>query len=214
MSRKLIKIKNYLKCYQITCGFIPEVKKSKTFKGDKEESRRCSLSRSCAKIKDYVLSNKFDYFCTFTIADTLKFDIVNAIKFFNKEFLKYSKIAKRKGYDFKYIYVFELTKNKGVHVHGFFSGFYDLYYNDYNHLSSLYFDNIGFQCFNQADKCNPFYLIKYILKDEVTEDKRKYHASKNLNLPVVDTFHDNYDEFKNFNWTFENSYCKMITIAR
>lgn len=210
---KILKIKSYLHCRQYSLSYKFNNKKEKSKKNNKEESLRCSASRACSLLKDYILSNEFEYFVTYTIASDLKFDIDNACLMFNKTFQNYSLNAKRKGYNFKYCYVFELTKNKGVHVHGFFSGFYDLYENQYGHLSSKYFDKIGYQCFDDAEKINEFYLFKYIIKSEKL-GSRHFYSSKNLNKPIIDIFHDNLEQFNNFFFSFSNNYTKIVTIAK
>lgn len=214
MTLKVIKIKDFNDCFQITSTYKHTARRLKTIKNDKEESKRCASSRACSKIKDLRLANYFDYFVTLTIASDIKFKWLDAINLFNNAIKNYKRNAENRGLEFKYLYVFELTEKEGIHLHGFFSGFYDLYVNDFNHLSSKYFDKIGFQCFNDANVVNPFYFIKYILKEDKIENKHKYYFSNNLKMPLVDTLHDNLNEFSNFVWTFENNYCKMITIAK
>lgn len=89
-------------------------------------------------------------------------------------------------------------------------GLFDLYINRYNHLSSLYFDNIGFQNIVSSDKVNPNYLIKYILKSP-TYLKQLYHASRGLKSAVVTKYHDRFKNFIDLPFTYKNQYCKIIT---
>lgn len=93
---------------------------------------------------------------------------------------------------------------------GFFDGFFDLYQNKYGHLSSLYFDNIGFQNFLDADKVNPNYLIKYINKNP-TYIKHLYHISRGLKKAIVFNYHDYFDKFLDIPFTFKNKFVKMTT---
>lgn len=92
-------------------------------------------------------------------------------------------------------------------------GLDDLYYNKYNHLSSRHFDKLGFQCYEEVDKVNPFYIIKYIAKKPIKELKHRYFRSRNLKSASVSYLHCNFDEFSNFNFTFKNRYCKMVTVS-
>lgn len=178
-----------------------------------EEKQKASRSRATSRIKEIVNCNDFEYFFTLTIASDLKFEHEKAMQFLVKSINYYKKLAYIKGYDFKFVYIFELTKNNGIHLHGFFSGFFDLYINKYNHLSSLYFDNIGFQNFIKASEVNKFYLIKYIRKSPIYL-KHIYHTSRNLNKPKITIFHDRYKLYLNIPFTFQNKYAKMITYEK
>lgn len=115
---------------------------------------------------------------------------------------------------FKYIYVFELTRNKGIHVHGFFSGFYDLYINDYGHLSSHFFDKLGFQSFIPRNEVNENYLLKYITKEPIKEFKCRYFRSRNLNLPIVSRFPDALESFTLLPFTFKGKYSSIVNIKK
>lgn len=183
---------------------------TKEKESSKEEKERSKRSRACSRIKEIVYCNNFDYFFTLTIKSDFRVDIEYSIRYLIDKINYYSKRGKTKGVEVKYIYVFELTKNKGVHLHGFISGLYDLYLNKYNHLSSLYFDNVGFQNIVSADKVNPNYLIKYIMKSP-TYLKQLYHASRGLNKPIITLYHDRFNRFLDFPFTFKNKFCKMIT---
>lgn len=110
--------------------------------------------------------------------------------------------------------MFEKQKKGGIHLHGFFKGFNDLYLNKYGHLSSKYFDKIGFHNLTKVEKINPFYLIKYISKDPITELKHRYFKSKDLKKADISYLHCNFDELKNLGFTFSNEYCRMISINK
>lgn len=213
-DKHILKIKDYLDSYQYTYYPVIDRDFSSHNKSTSSEKRRCSLSRSCSLIKDYVLSNNFDYFFTLTIKDVKRADIDFASKLINDSIKKYSKRLKNKGIEFKYIYVFERQKKGGLHLHGYFSGFNDLYVNKFGHLSSLFFDSIGFQNFQDAKVCNPFYLIKYIIKEPLFELKHLFFRSRNLKKPKISYLHDNMNEFLNFSFTFQNQFCKMVTVKK
>lgn len=215
-DRYLLKIKEFDDCYQYTYSKVQFNRKfsnrrdSNTTSVNKEESLRCSISRSISNIKELAMCNRFDYFFTLTIADTKRNDVLYSCNLINNAIKQYSKNRPH----FKYLYVFEKQKKGGIHIHGFFSGFDDLYYNDNGYLSSAYFDKIGFQCFEPAENVNVFYLIKYIVKEPITELKHRYFRSRNLKKASVSYLHCNFDEFSNFGFTFINKYCKMITVIK
>lgn len=193
------------------------VSKSKSFSvsDSVSDSEKSKLSRSCSRLKDIILCNNFDFFVTLTNKDCLFDNTFTSIEKFNSFIARYKKLAYyyNKDLKFEYVYVFEKTKKDGVHLHGFFKGFFDLYENQYGHLSSLYFDKLGFQCFENAKEVNPYYLIKYITKDPCYI-KQVYHCSRGLKRPKVEYYHDHYKKFFDLPFTFNNGYCKMITFTR
>lgn len=177
---------------------------------NKDESNRCSISRSISNIKSLCLLNDFDFFFTLTLKTNRRNDIFYSTKLINDSIKYYCKhIAK-----LKYVYVFEKQKKGGIHIHGYFSGFNDLYINDNGHLSSKYFDSIGFQSFSFTDKINPFYLIKYISKDPIKELKHRYYRSRNLIKPKISYIHCNFNELCDLPFLFQSDYCKMITFDK
>lgn len=193
------------------------LKKDKVFTGNKsslEEIQSSTRSRAISRIKEICYCNNFEYFFTFTLKDSyLRLNDKQAIDYINNKFRTYYKLAKIKDIKFKYVYVFEYTKKGAIHCHGFGSGFYDLYINHYKHLSSKYFDNLGFQNFSAANKVNVNYLIKYIMKQPVSSSSL-YHASRGLNKASISYYHDYFDKFIDFPFTFKNKYCKMITYKK
>lgn len=216
-SRKILKIKRYSNFLQYTYYDLDDSKclitytnnnnnKSNDFKSS--ESLRCSISRSISNIKEYCFCNDFEFFVTFTLKDKNRNSILFACNTISSAIKKYGKTRK----DFKYLYVFEKTKKGGIHAHGFFSGFDDLYLNLYGHWSSKFFDSIGFHNIIPMYKVNPFYIIKYISKEPIKELKHRYFRSRNLKKAEISYLKCNFDEFKNFYFTFKNKYCKMITI--
>lgn len=215
-DRYLLKIKDFGSCLQYTYSKVIDKNNNKKKKNNslssvnKAESLRCSISRSISNIKELCFCNNFEYFFTLTVKDNKRNDILFSCNLINGSVKEYARTRKH----FKYLYVFEKQKAGGIHIHGFFSGFDDLYYNKYGHLSSLFFDKIGFQNFIVVDKVNPFYLIKYISKEPIKELKHRYFRSRNLKKADTSYLHCNFDEFSNFGFTFKNKYCKMITVSK
>ena len=96
-DRYLLKIKEFDDCYQYTYSKVQFNRKfsdrrdSNTTCVNKQESLRCSISRSISNIKELVMCNRFDYFFTLTIADVKRNDVLyscnlinNAIKHIHK----------------------------------------------------------------------------------------------------------------------------------
>lgn len=212
--RKVLKIKRYADSIQYTYTDLQKNRKFSSFrkntnKSTKDEVERCSISRSISIIKELCFCNNFDYFVTLTLKNKKRCNVYWATSYLNRKIKEY---GKSRG-NFKYLYVFEKQEKGGIHIHGFFSGFDDLYKNKYGHLSSRFFDKVGFQNFTDVDKVNPFYLIKYISKKPIRELKHRYFRSKNLKKAEVSYLHCNFDEFANFGFTFKSQWGKMITIA-
>ena len=201
-----------LTIYLLPCYW--KVHKKKRLIKDSKEIKRCSCSRSCSLIKEYVLCNDFDYFFTLTIKDDIKYNYAACCEYIKNSFKEYARRCKRQDIEFKYIYVFEKTKKGALHVHGFISGLFDLYLNKYGYKSSLYFDHIGFQNYSDSSSVNAFYLIKYIIKSPIEELPHNFYKSRNLKKADISYIHDNFAEFFNLSWTFENQFCKMISVKR
>lgn len=186
----------------------------KGHKSSKEAVRLASRSRAISRIKEIFYCNHFDYFFTITLNNPLlRVSSSEAIDYLNKTMKNYSKYCSYHGFDFKYIYVFELTKKGAIHLHGFGSNFCDLYLNKYNHLSSLYLDKVGFQNYTEAEKVNPNYLLKYIMKSPI-QTKSLYRASRGFKKATVTKFHDYFDKLIDFPFTAKNKYCYMATYVK
>lgn len=214
--RKVLKLKHFNDCIQMSyyTKYDKTTKASSNLCSNSLESERCSISRSISTIKELCLCNEFDYFFTLTFKSKKRYNICWACKKIIKSFKYYSDKAKTLNFVFKYLFVFELTKNGGVHVHGFGAGFYDLYINKYGHISSRYFDRLGFQNFTEVSKINPFYLIKYLSKKPIKEIKHRYFRSRNLKKAEISYIHANFNEFKDLCFTFRNEFAKMITVSK
>lgn len=212
MVTKILKTKCMGDVIQISYFNLPDNKiyHESSEHSNKQLSQLSARSRAVSNIKEIVQCNDFDYFVTITIKYDFRTDLEKSKEFIQKKIKYYQKLAKRKGYDFKFVYVFELTENKGLHLHGFFKGMYDLYTNEYGHLSSFFFDSIGFQCYQDRQCVNINYLIKYIIKSPISF-KSNYYCSRGLEKAENSYYKDYLYEFKDLGFTFQNQYCKMIT---
>lgn len=194
---------------------------------DNDKKRDDSLSRSKRLITDLILSNPFEYFCTFTF-DPLKIDRFDysvcqkrLSKFFNH-------FKERYAPDFKYIIIPEFHKDGAIHFHGVCSGFPDgelvvpdyiykrvdgnyIPYRNYRHYLDWprYHKSFGFFNCSKIRNYNAcaFYVTKYITKDlvDVGKGRAVYMCSKGLERPKL--VYDVDDMPLIFNPEFENEYC-------
>lgn len=209
-----VKLKHYTNSIQFT--LMPRFSRSLRKKhSSKNQIQSCSISRSISLIKEICLCNEFDYFFTLTLKDySFRTDNLLSCDFLLKHIKHYAKLARGRGIEFKYILVFEKQKKGGIHLHGYFSGFFDLYTNKNGYLSSIYFDNIGYQNFTIAHEVNPFYLIKYMTKEPIKDIPHLFYRSRGLKKAEVSYLNDNFNEYLNFPFTFENNFCRIITITK
>lgn len=83
-----------------------------------------SLSRSRRLVRDYILCNKFDYFCTFTF-DKSKIDRYDYKECASKLTKFFNNFRNRKSPDFRYVVIPEFHKDGAIHFHGVVSGIPD-----------------------------------------------------------------------------------------
>lgn len=200
---------------------------------DREGKFAESLSRSKRNIRDLVLCNQFEYFCTFTF-DEQKIDRYNynecqkkLRKFFNNFKNRYSP-------NFQYLIIPEFHKDGAVHFHGLCSGFSDgelirpekvlkrvngqltMVPNTRGYLDwTRYHKAFGiFNCskVRNYDAC-AFYITKYITKDlaDMEKGQRVYMCSSGLNRPKM--VFDADDVPLIFEPEFENEHC-MVAYER
>lgn len=187
-----------------------------------------SLSRSRRNIRDYILCNRFEYFCTFTFNPN-KIDRYNwhACKKYISVFFNHFRV--RYAPDFCYLVVPEFHKDGAVHFHGVCSGFpsgelvtpdkvwkRDKRTGDLSQVpnSHGYMDwprwrkNAGwFNCSKIRDyeRC-AFYVTKYVTKDlaKLRAGQQVFLCSKGLKKPEL--IYDETDIPLLFEPTFENEY--------
>jgi len=168
-----------------------------------------SLSRSRRTIRDLILCNPFDYFCTFTF-NPEKVDRFNFSSCKKKITQLFNNYKKRYSIDFRYIIVPEFHKNGAIHFHGLVRGIRPedltvpeyIWYRDHRHGSlrlaknkngyvdwTYYSSKLGFfSCSKIKDyeKCAR-YVSKYITKDlmGLGAGQRLFMASENLHRPEL-----------------------------
>lgn len=186
-----------------------------------------SLSRSKRNIRDLVLCNRFEYFCTFTF-DAQKVDRYNYGECQKKLRKFFNHFKDRYAPDFLYLIIPEFHKDGAVHFHGLCSGFPDgelikpdkvfkrvdgqltMVPNTRGYLDwPRYHKSFGvFNCskIRNYDAC-AFYITKYVTKDlaDMEKGKRVYMCSAGLNRPNL--VFDTDDVPLLFKPEFENEYC-------
>lgn len=150
---------------------------------DSEEIERISISRSRRMIREYALSNDFDYFFTATVNSEFcdRFSLSQT----QDKIRKIMKAIKRKNPEFKYIFITEKHKNGAFHFHGLCTAHTEMYINDNGYYSSHDFDKLGFNSFSiikDKTKCAN-YIVKYITKECIKNEKGSvYFCSKGLKM--------------------------------
>lgn len=168
-----------------------------------KEQERClniSLKRAKAKIYDYARANVWEWFVTLTFNPEKvdRYDYAACTKKLSK-WLNNMRTDAGTGENLKYIVVPERHKDGAFHFHGLFAGCGALQIVDSGHVtkSGQKVYNIGryrfgFTTATKVDNNEAVtkYITKYTTKDlmEHTKGKKKYWASRNLDLPIEDVY--------------------------
>lgn len=157
--------------------------------------RVSSLNRTKTLVRDLVLCNDFDLFCTFTF-DPKKVDRFNLGRCESKMrmWLHHQADNSRiRGKEFRYLIVPEEHKNGGWHFHALIAG-YTGSLHDSKHFSAsgrLIYNITSFRsgfttavAIDDKEKVSG-YITKYITKDFIKKyNKRRFLSSRNLNRPI------------------------------
>lgn len=181
----------------------------------RDYERQKKLWQVRTKIKDYCLSNDFDYFWTITFEsdrydDDLGFEKMQ--KWLRKMRDKYG--------TFRYIFIPERHKDGALHFHGVTGGFKGkIIDSGVKHMGS---DKRWHTVYNCVDcdlghttlsrirdkKACASYVTKYVTKDlmnsPVKKGKKKYWCSRGLRLPVVEYFENNLRVGRTPDWTSDD----------
>lgn len=172
---------------------IPVFSDEKPQKTDKEiqQEKMREIWKIKTKIRDYVLSNDFDCFWTFTF-ETDRYNYELAFE----KMSKWLELMRKKYGKFRYIIIPELHKDGAIHFHGVTGGFKGvLTYSGIKHQKAKVFNcsdwKNGFTTITKMrnkEKCAS-YVTKYFTKEMqnsiVGKGKKKYWLSKGLEKPVV-----------------------------
>lgn len=218
-------VKEYPSMYKLTVFKFPKARYSTTSskKGKYNRSQELDIARSVRRsrmmVSDYILSNDFDMFVTFTFnpKKVNRYDL-NACYFKMQSWL--SRQQRKSENMMKYVIVPEKHKDGAIHFHAVMLNYPGLIKKTnviqnnrrvYN-LTSFRFGFTNMQYLDDDKQKVAAYVCKYITKDMVTvSNRRRYWASKNLQKPVK-----YYNEANNLSLdpdlhslTFENQYLQM-----
>lgn len=191
-------------------------------KGSRHDVKLSSnLARAKSVVRELVLCNPWDYWCTFTISPD-RYDRYNLKAFFKdfSEFLHNYNRRCKEPEKVRYLLVPEQHKDGAWHLHGFLRGIRqkDLYTNRFGYLTwKTYEGNFGFISMSPVEDIDraSSYILKYMTKDSsrnVTDlNAHTYYASQGLERAVElyrghAAFHGSWD------WEHPDGYCKVKTI--
>lgn len=187
------------------------MKSEEDIESDREHSRYMNLIRTKTKIKDYCLSNDFNYFWTLTFAADRHEDI-SAFDRMSKWLIA----MKRKYGKFNYIFIPERHADGAIHFHGVTGGFKgDIVDSGVKHKGKKVYNcadwKHGFSTLSRIrdkKKCAT-YITKYVTKDlsqdVVGKGKKKYWCSRGLRLPDIE--YNGFDLSLGLEPDYENDVC-------
>ncbi len=205
--------------YKVTnCNAVlkPDISQKRSKKGTVNESKLgYNLGRAKARVKEYALSNDWDWWCTFTVSGE-KCDRYDLKEFFKSfaEFLHGYNKRTPEPFKVRYLLVPEMHKDGAWHLHGFIKGIRpeEIVKNDNGFFTwRQYNDRFGFMSMERikSRKKASSYITKYINKDIEKSVKElgahTYYASKGLKRAEVvyrgsGAFNDK--------WDWESEYCR------
>lgn len=199
-------------------GYEDNVKHSKK-NSVNEDKLMNNISRAKAIVREYVLCNPWDYWCTFTISPQ-KYDRHN-IKQFQKDFSEFIHNQNRnREIKIKYILIPEMHKDGAWHMHGFIYGLSDsdIGLNDNGYYTWIkYNDKFGYMSLSKIkdiDRASN-YALKYMTKNEeknISElGAHLYYASQNLKKAELiykghGMLHCEWD------WVHEEGFCRIKNV--
>lgn len=206
-------------------------KSNKTVTTERTDERfENSLSRSRTRVHELALCNPWEYFATFTLAETKqdRFDLKCYIKDFGNWIGNYKR--KYAASDFAYLIIPEQHKDGAWHAHGLLHGVApdSLSRNEHGYLDLAYYQNrfgyISLSPIKDKNKCAS-YVTKYITKDTASTARnigKGYHtfyASRGLQGRVVlgqgyltDYQTDYQNDFCGVSWIDENQVNELLNI--
>lgn len=189
-----------------------------------ESNLERSIRQTKTTITDYVLSNNFEIFATFTFSPKKvdRFDI-DACKY---KLRKWLQRQREKNANLKYVIVSEKHKNGAIHFHALFENIDSFTLKKtkirqenrdvFTMTDWRYgFSNVKFIDSNRLKVAA--YITKYITKDMIQiENKKRYWCSHNLALP--EKYYNAVDEFQIRpdlqSLVYENAYLQMHEFAK
>ncbi len=200
--------------------YLEELPEQEEIYSRKERSLQVSKSRSIQKIYEITRSNEWEYFITLTFnpekVNSFNYDVV-----VKKLSIWLNNIKKRYSPDLKYIIVPELHKSGRYHFHGLFADIGNMQLIDSGKrlpdgeiIYNLGNYDLGFTTATKIrDNARvSSYITKYISKDlcAVTNGKKRYWNSRNLNKVRIDEYIMTQEEIENMICDLSENitYCK------
>lgn len=159
---------------------------------DTYEPEVSSLRRTKTMIRDLVLANDFDLFCTFTFDPNKVYNRFSYADCWGK-FQRWVHNQHIKSPDLRYLVVPEQHKNGAWHFHALIGG-YNGRIKSSGHYSksgreifniTSYRSGFSTACYLENKEIVSQYLMKYITKDFIkTFNQRRFTCSRNLNRPI------------------------------
>lgn len=154
-----------------------------------------SLNRTKTLVRDIVLCNKFELFCTFTFnpKHVDSFNLHSCERVLRLWFARQHDKSREKGIDFKYLAIPEQHKSGRWHFHALLSGFVGsmkpskLFTASSRRIFNITCFRSGFTTAVHIDDLDVVssYITKYISKDFVKlYNKRRFICSRNLERPI------------------------------
>ncbi len=191
-------------------------------KGSVNDEKLCNnVARAKNTVKELVLCNSWDWWCTFTInpdkydrksLDVFMSDFAEFIHNYNRRRDENDKV--------KYILVPEQHKDGAWHLHGFIKGIAekDIYVNQYGYYTWKQYEHkfgfISMGKIKEIDRASS-YILKYMTKDTSknvgTLHKHMFYSSKGLKRADV-LYRGNAEFLGTWDWEHPDGYCKVKTI--
>lgn len=180
-----------------------------------------NLCRAKTTVRELVLCNPWDYWCTFTISPD-KYERKDLKTYFSDfaEFLHNYNRRCTETEKVRYLLVPEKHKDECWHMHGFIRGIRqkDLYTNRYGYLTwRQYEDKFGFISMSLVHDLerSSSYILKYMTKDSnknvTARNAHTYYASKGLKRAVE--LYRGSGVFRGlWDWEDSDGFCKIKTI--
>lgn len=200
-------------------GWEAEQKKSRKGSVNSEKLEN-NLCRAKNTVRELVLCNSWDYWCTFTLSPDKhnRYDLEAFVRNFGEFIHNYNR--RHPGHKVLYVVVVEIHKDGAYHMHGFIKGISpkDLYKNQYGYLTwKQYEKKFGFVSMDPVrdkDRASS-YILKYMTKETLRVVQKMnahvFYASKGL-ARAEKLYCGSGEFFGKWDWEHPDGYCKVKTV--
>lgn len=177
-----------------------------------------NLARAKSKVRELILCNDWDFWCTFTISPE-KYDRYN-LKAYFMDFAEFiHNTNKRRTEKVKYLFIPEMHQDNAWHIHGFIANLQDkdITVNQNGYLTWTEYDKrFGYMSMSKIqdkEKCSS-YALKYMTKDSsknVSElGAHLYYASQKLKV-ATQLYKGQGNLHCDWDWVHPDGYCRVKT---